>query len=185
MRLRATWAGFALGGAALMAAACGGPSPTAIPSTPGPAIAELLTLPSPVPSPTIVIPTVRATCTDGARFLEDLTIPDRTHVGPGATLDKRWSVQNSGTCDWGPDYRLVHQGGSGIEGPSEIALYPARSGAQAIWQVSLRAPEQPGEYQSRWQARAPDGTLFGDEVFIVIVVDRPAGTLTPAPSRAP
>jgi len=185
MRLRATWAGFALGGAALLAAACSSSSPTANPSPQGPAIAEPLALPSPVPSPTIVIPTVRATCTDGARFLEDLTIPDRTHVGPGAALDKRWSVQNSGTCDWGPDYRLVHQGGSGIEGPSEIALFPARGGAQAIWQVSLRAPEQPGEYQSRWQARAPDGTLFGDEVFIVVVVDRPAATMTPSPSRAP
>lgn len=185
MRLRATWAGIACGAVALMAAACGGPQATPKATAPSPVIAVPLALPSLVPSPTVALPTARATCTDGARFLEDLTIPDGTHVGLGAALDKRWSVQNSGTCDWGPDYRLVHQGGSGIEGPSEIALYPARGGAQAIWQVSLQAPEQPGEYQSRWQARAPDGTLFGDEVFIVIVVDRPAASSTPTPSRAP
>lgn len=168
-----------------MGAACSGPQATAIVLVPSPVIAAPPALPSPEPTPAVVIPTVRAACTNAARFIEDLTIPDGTHVALGAALDKRWSVQNSGTCDWGPDYRLVHQGGSGIEGPSEIALYPARAGAQAVWQASLQAPTLPGEYQSRWQAQAPDGTLFGDEVFIIIVVDRPAGTSTPGTARAP
>lgn len=129
--------------------------------------------------PTSAAPTTRAACKDGAHFLEDLTIPDGTHVTAGQDLDKRWSVQNSGSCDWGPDYRLVHQGSSAIDGPAQVALYPARAGAEATWQVNLRAPQQAGEYQSRWQAQAPDGSLFGDEVFIVIVVDRPPVTGTP------
>lgn len=152
---------------------------------PTPIFAEPVIIPTPLPSPAVLLPTVRASCANAARFVEDLTIPDGTHVALAATLDKRWSVQNSGTCDWGPEYRLVHQGGSGIEGPSEVALYPARAGAQAVWQVSLQAPGQPGEYQSRWQAQAPDGSLFGDEVFIIIVVDKPAGTSTPVTARTP
>lgn len=168
-----------------MGAACSGPQTTPIVLVPSTVIAAPQALSSPEPSPAVVIPTVGAACTNAARFVEDLTVPDGTHVGPGAALDKSWSVQNSGTCDWGPDYRLVHQGGSGIEGPSEVALYPARGGAQAVWQVSLLAPTQPGEYQSRWQAQSPDGALFGDEVFIIIVVDRPAGTPTPGTARAP
>jgi hypothetical protein len=109
-------------------------------------------------------------CSDGARYLEDLTVPDGSLVAPGAEIDKRWSVQNSGTCEWGSDYRLVHVGGDGLAGPEETALYPAPAGATAVWQVLLQAPAEPGEYTSRWQARAPDGTLFGDEVFVVVIV---------------
>jgi hypothetical protein len=115
------------------------------------------------------VPTASA-CTDGARYLEDLTVPDDSVVAPGAEIDKRWSVQNTGTCDWGQGYGLVHIGGEGLTGPEETALYPAPAGATAVWQVALQAPDVPGEYTSRWQARAPDGTFFGDEVFVIVVV---------------
>jgi len=124
-------------------------------------------------------------CKDSASFLEDLTIPDGTGVLPGAALDKRWSVRNTGTCDWGPDYRLVRVGASEIRGPDDIALYPAAAGSTAVWQVPLVAPSQPGEYLGRWQARAPDGTLFGDEVFVLIEVAEPAATATTPPSATP
>jgi hypothetical protein len=131
----------------------------------------------------ILVPTATTGCENAAHFLEDLTLPDGTNVAPGATLDKRWSVQNNGTCDWGPDYRLVRQGDGALAGPSETALYPARAGSQAVWQVALTAPTQPGEYRSRWQARAPDGSLFGDEVFIIVVVQ--SATPTPALAGTP
>ena len=99
---------------------------------------------------------------------------------PRESLEKRWSVSNSGSCDWGPDYRLVHVGTSEIEGPAEVALFPASAGSTAVWEVALVAPSAPGEYLGRWQARAPDGSLFGDEVFVLIVVSY----LTSAPKEA-
>jgi hypothetical protein len=114
--------------------------------------------------------TVAAACTDDARFIEDLTIPDGEHVAPGEQIDKRWSVQNTGTCDWGPGYRLVKISVDAFAGPDEIALYPARAGTEAVWQVILEAPDYSGEYSSRWQAQAPDGSRFGDDVFVLIVV---------------
>lgn len=115
-------------------------------------------------------PTAAPECTNDARFVEDLTIPDGEHVSPGQKIDKRWSVQNTGTCDWGPEYRLVRISGDAFAGPDEIALYPAKTGSDAVWQVLLEAPEFLGEYSSRWQAQAPDGTRFGDDVFVVVVV---------------
>ncbi len=114
--------------------------------------------------------TPAATCINAVRFLEDLTIPDGTLVAPGETLDKRWSVQNTGTCDWGPDYRLAPIEGGGFGGAEAMALYPARAGEQAVWQVALQAPLEPGEHLSRWQAFAPDGTPFGDIVYLLIEV---------------
>lgn len=124
-------------------------------------------------------------CLNNAFFLEDLTIPDGTVVLPDDRLDKRWSVLNSGTCDWGPGYHLVRIGDDPLDGTDELALYPARAGATAVWQVVLNAPFEPGDYLSRWQARTPEGSLFGDEVFLFVSVRRPTPTPRPEPSPTP
>jgi len=124
-----------------------------------------------------------------AEFVDDLTIPDRSDVEPGAELDKRWEVRNSGSCDWDNDYRLVRIGSDrdyrlvriGSDrfiGVDEIALFPARAGKNAVWQVVLTIPSEPGEYIGRWQALAPEGQLFGEEVYIWVYVPTP----TPEPS---
>jgi hypothetical protein len=124
-------------------------------------------------------------CLNNAFFLEDLTLPDGSVILPGDTIDKRWSVLNSGTCDWGPGYQLVRIGDDPLEGPDEIALYPARAGGTATWQVILSVPFEPGDYLSRWQARTPQGSLFGDEVFLFISVREPTPTPRPSPSPTP
>lgn len=124
-------------------------------------------------------------CVDEARFVEDLTIPDYSVVLPEATLDKRWSMQNSGSCDWGPGYQLVRLGEDQLWGPNEVALYPGRAGATVVWQVILTAPLEPGNYVSRWQARTPDGRLFGDIVYMLIVVALPTPTPTATPLISP
>jgi hypothetical protein len=109
-------------------------------------------------------------CQADARFLEDLTIPDGSIVTPGEEIDKRWAVENAGTCDWGPGYALVRVSNDELSGPAEIDLYPARAGTRAVWQVVFLAPLIPGQYVSEWQAQAPDGTRFGEEVFVDLVV---------------
>lgn len=177
-----------------LGAACSTPTPAATPTrqaifAPQSSVSPSATPapPPPAPSPPTLPPRPTATtfCADNASFIEDLSIPDGSQVLPGAALDKRWSVRNSGSCDWGPDYRLVQVGTSEIQGPAEVALYPARAGSTAVWQVALVAPAAPGEYLGRWQARAPDGTLFGDEVFVLIVVELPTPTPSPAPTATP
>jgi methionine-rich copper-binding protein CopC len=52
----------------------------------------------------------------------------------------------------------------------EQPLYPARAGTQATLRIVFTAPTEPGTYQSTWQAVDPDGNLFGDTVFMEIVV---------------
>jgi hypothetical protein len=139
---------------------------------------------SPIPTSTLTPapPAVPSgPCLNDAEFLEDLTIPDLTEVEPGSELDKRWLVRNSGSCDWNAEYRLVNVAGQGFGGPDLTALFPARAGASAVWQVMLTAPLTPGEHISRWQAQDPDGAPFGDEVFLYIIVPTP----TPAPTGQP
>ena len=122
------------------------------------------------PVPTI-FPTVNPEdCFNDLRFVEDLTIPDNTATTFGLTIDKQWLVENSGTCHWSSEYRLQNIGGASLGAPPEIALYPARAGTQATIQILFTAPFAEGVYESAWQATAADGTLFGDPIYIRIVV---------------
>ncbi|MBN1451294.1 MAG: hypothetical protein JW963_09785 [Anaerolineales bacterium] len=121
--------------------------------------------PEPVSSPTATPP-----CTDGLAFVEDVTIPDGTVVSPGSSVDKRWLVQNNGSCNWDSRYRLKFVGGLEMGAAPEQALYPARGGAQATLRITFTAPTEPGEYSTAWQAVDPNGEPFGDAIFMKIQV---------------
>jgi hypothetical protein len=124
--------------------------------------------PVPVPTP---FPTVNpAECFNDLNFVADLTIPDNMFTTFGATLDKQWLVENSGTCHWTAGYRLRHIGGASLGAPEEIALYPARAGTQATIRILFTAPFMEGIYESSWQAFDTNGDPFGDPIFISVVV---------------
>jgi hypothetical protein len=126
-------------------------------------------------------PTPEPPCTNNSTFISDLTIPDGAQFLPGQSFVKKWSVDNAGTCDWGPDYRLVLTSGDALGAPGEVALYPAKTGTAAIWEIAMTAPFTPGQYTGRWQARDPEGNLFGAVVFVKIEVIPLPVTDTPTP----
>ena len=119
---------------------------------------------------TPVPPIPTPTCANNLTFVEDLTIPDGSLVQPGEALDKRWMVENSGTCNWESSYRLKLIAGPSMGIDAEQALYPARSGTQASIRLVFTAPAEANAYRSAWQAYAPDGSTFGDPIFIDVVV---------------
>jgi hypothetical protein len=125
------------------------------------------------PTPTIpeVRPTATPVCADSLSFLEDLTIPDGTQVNPGTLLDKRWLIKNSGSCNWDEDYRIKLISGADLGVSIEQALYPARSGSELALRIVFSAPQEPGYYQSAWQAFNPKDVPFGDPFFIEILVE--------------
>jgi hypothetical protein len=94
-------------------------------------------------------------------------------VNPGESLDKRWEVQNNGTCNWNQDYRVKLIAGPGMGIPIQRALIPALSGTEVIIRMVLIAPDEPGNYRSAWQAYGPQDIPFGDPFFIDIVVSGP------------
>jgi hypothetical protein len=110
------------------------------------------------------------TCHDSLSFLQDVTIPDGTSVTALSTLDKRWEVENSGTCGWDERYRLRLIAGPEMGAQKEQALFPARSGARVVLRIIFVAPDEPGTYRSAWQAFRPQGDPFGDPIFIDITV---------------
>ena len=167
-----------------LASACS-PAPTATPFVP-PTAQSLLIEPTFIINPTqnvvviqstplpTIAPTVSADdCVSNLTFVDDLTVPDNSFVTYGATIDKQWLVQNSGTCNWNEEYRLRHIGGADLGAPEEIMLYPAKSGAQAVIQIIFTAPFADGEYESAWQAFDSFGLAFGDPIYIRVNVASP------------
>jgi hypothetical protein len=121
---------------------------------------------TPQPSPT-------PDCQSNLLYLEDITIPDGTDVNPSDSLDKRWMVENNGTCNWDYRFGLKLIAGPAMGADPEQALYPARSGNQVEVQIQFTAPQEPGLYRSAWQAADPEGKFFGDPIFIEINVLNP------------
>lgn len=145
-------------------------------------------VPTPIPPGVTVDPaTIRATptplCEDSLTFLSDLTIPDGSQVSAGATMDKRWEVQNSGSCNWTEGYTLRLIAGVDLGANPQQALYPARSGTRAVIRMTFQAPIEPDSYRSAWQAYDPAGKPFGDPIFIDFVVSSTAveESIQPAP----
>lgn len=118
-------------------------------------------------------PTPPADCTDNLSFTADLTIPDGSEVQPSSTMDKRWSVRNSGTCNWDDRYSLRLIAGPDLSAPPVQALYPARSGSDAVISVTFQAPAEPGAYRSAWQAFNAQDEPFGDPIYIDFIVSNP------------
>ncbi len=120
--------------------------------------------------PTIAVPTPTPPCTDGLKYVQDLTIPDGTNFAPGQPIDKQWLVSNSGTCNWDSRYRLKLIGGDAMAAAPLQPLFPARAGTQATIRIVFTAPPEAGMYESQWQAMSPDGLSFGDAFYIQIAV---------------
>lgn len=116
-----------------------------------------------------VVPT-SGPCVDSLSYISDVTVPDGTEVAPAASVDKRWEVENSGTCSWTRQYRLKLVAGPEMGAKPEQSLLPARSGARVVLRIQFTAPNEPGTYRSAWQAFNADGQPFGDAVYIEIVV---------------
>lgn len=115
-------------------------------------------------------PTTPPDCQNSLKFIDDLTIPDGSLVAGGTTLDKRWLVQNAGTCNWNEHYQLKRIAGPELGATSEQRLYPARSGSEVMIRILFTTPSETGTYRSAWQAYDPEDRPFGDPFFIEVVV---------------
>lgn len=135
------------------------------------------------PTPTLEVAQTQQglSCVDNLSFVSDVTIPDGTEVAAGSTMDKRWEVKNSGTCNWGEGYTLRLIAGSEMGIGKDQALPPARSGSQIIVRIVFTAPAETGPQRSAWQAFNPQGQPFGDPFFIEIDVEEAQPEATPSP----
>ena len=134
---------------------------------------------TPTPAPTATSPATptSATCTDLAKFVEDVTVPDDTEMLPGQEFIKTWRLQNTGTCTWTSQYTLVFVDGDQMGGPSPLPLVSSVApNATVDVSVNLKAPGTTGTYRGDWKLKNAAGAIFGlgtnaaDTVYVQIKV---------------
>ncbi len=115
-------------------------------------------------------PAVGATCTNNAVFVSDVTVPDNTSVATGQAFNKIWRIRNTGTCTWGPGYTFAFVTGTAMTTNTSagIAVPQVAPGATADIVAPLTAPNTAGTYRGFWQMRAPNGTPFGQRVWVLV-----------------
>jgi serine/threonine protein kinase len=145
------------------------------------------------PPPTTPAPTEtpgNTGCNDNAKFITDVTIPDNTPLDANTPFTKTWRVENTGTCEWQPEYTLRFVGGVQMSAPGSVSVQSFVSpGGQVDISVNMVAPAAPGTYTGEWRLANKDGALFGTNnhnLTVVIVVPAtatptPTATLTPTP----
>jgi hypothetical protein len=114
-----------------------------------------------------------------SRFVTDVSVPDNTEFAPGESFSKVWRVRNSGTCKWGEGFLLAYLSDDRMDGPGAVDVPPKDPEGTVDLRVDLVAPSTPGSHRSTWRLRTPDGRLFGDRVYVKIVV---VTTPTPTPT---
>nr|MBN1228222.1 hypothetical protein [Anaerolineae bacterium] len=117
-------------------------------------------------------------CVYSAAYVADVTIPDDTEMEPGESFTKTWRMQNSGTCAWGEDYALVFLRGSQMSDSGSVPVPYTAPGATVDISVLMTAPDDEGIYASVWRLQAPDGTQFGTEPYLRIVVKTPGSSIS-------
>jgi hypothetical protein len=132
------------------------------------------------PEPTVDI----AGCTLGATFQADITIPDNTPLEAEQPFIKTWRVRNTGTCAWGPGYRLTFIDGEQMGGPTSMSVPYTPPGESAEISVELVVPPEEGTHRGIWQVCVNESECFGDRLSVVIsshLPPTPEPTSTPAP----
>lgn len=107
---------------------------------------------------------------DNGRYVADVTIPDDVQIEPGAAFVKTWRVQNTGDTTWGPGYELVFVNGNVMGSPPAVALPAAAPGQQVDISINQIAPDSAGKHFGDWRLRNAQGQIFGELVYLRIVV---------------
>jgi hypothetical protein len=118
--------------------------------------------PLPTATPTITPTVDQATCTNKAKFISDVTIPDDTEFLPAEQFVKTWRLQNTGTCTWTNQYSIVFASGDQMSGISPLPLAGSTApGSNVDVSITLKAPGSMGTYRGDWQLRSASGASFG------------------------
>lgn len=125
------------------------------------------------PTPIGLPPVEAIRLVPNGRFINDVTIPDDSHVIAGKTFTKTWRVENNGQTAWDAGYKFVYVGGQAMTNVTERPLPAAAPGQQVNISIDFTAPAATGVHFSDWRFQAPDGHQFGDVIYTRIVADPP------------
>ncbi len=151
--------------------------PVLVPATPlvvsEPEMTQTITRPASLYSSFIASRPALESIALSAAFVEDMNVADGTTFPPGAEFIKCWKMINDGRRDWPTETILVFVGGHRLaafaNAPKSYDVGKAAvSQAVDVWAGDLKAPEEPGVYDSFWRLRnGENGEYFGHRVSCI------------------
>lgn len=129
-----------------------------------------------VPTVTGTLPT--ATVNPGAlgygcnnlAFIRDVNIPAGSVLQRNEEVTKTWKVQNTGSCIWTFQYRLVFLSGDDLKASGDYIQKQVIVWDWAEVSIQFNAPKKPGTYTSYWRMVDANGNMFGATLILSFVV---------------
>jgi hypothetical protein len=121
-----------------------------------------------------------------AKFIEDVTIPDRSYLAPGSSHNKTWVLQNTGSTAWPAGNKLHFVSGDRdtIDPASfDMTLPEVAAGDRVEVSVGLRAPMKAGRYIVYFRLEMPNGSKFGPRFWVDFFVPEAAAPEVPVPNK--
>ncbi|MDJ0770843.1 MAG: NBR1-Ig-like domain-containing protein [Ilumatobacter sp.] len=94
-------------------------------------------------------------CVDDIEILENLRTPAAIVVPPGEVFAASWTIENTGTCTWTDRYAWVFTGGDPVIIEDISVIDVVEPGQQFEMTVTLRAPDEVGDYTGQFQLLGP------------------------------
>lgn len=87
-------------------------------------------------------------------------------------------MRNTGATTWESGYQLVFKSGEQMGASSAVDVPATSPGQEVNISVNLTAPTDGGAHVGYWQMRNPQGTFFGDIIWVNINVDSGSNYIT-------
>lgn len=136
-------------------------------------------------APAPVVTAVPSTCVNAMSYVADVTVKDGQQFNPGAGFRKTWRIYNNGSCTWDSNYYLDFASGDRMQGGSARIPGTVKPGQTVDISVDLIAPSKAGNYKGNWQMRSPQGTGFGQTIWVSIKVNGSPVQPTARPTATP
>jgi len=106
-----------------------------------------------------------------AKFLENVTIPERSTVSPNQTLIKTWRLQNAGTKDWPEGTKLIFiRGDRSMSTEEEFPVPPCKVGQTVEVSAVVVTPSVAGRHTAIFRLADNDRMPFGPRLWCDIVI---------------
>ncbi len=99
-----------------------------------------------------------------ARVIAHVNLPTGQEIAPNVDFVKAWKLRNTGTLPWTPEFKVVQvsKGENVLNAPDAVVLNrEVAPGTECEINIPLRAPNQPGTYESAWRLVNGEGKRFG------------------------
>ncbi len=170
--------------AALTQTALVSPSETPVPTlTSSATFAPLATLPGGTTPQGLPTSAATTPCYRLA-YVSDVTIPDNTAITAGQTFTKTWKVANTGSCAWDAGFKFSLVSGDAMGGATYTLPSAVPANSTLDISIDMTAPSKTGTIRGDWRMSTAGGQVFGDIVYVQIVVSATTGTPATATNTA-